>query len=401
MRASSRLAALLVLTVSQVGTFAFHEGSITVETPVVRLTEYFTPAALQRVDARSDHSGVPPGTSSDALRGTILLHGSQAACLIDRDLDGHYFVVVDYNLNEDLTDDAAVRFLQTAVGDSALLEANITHDGEPLKLVLPLGNDGKPTLTLRQYVFTERTGSFRSAERDVKFVLKGTAGVYNNEKQSIYFDLDGDGRLDTENRHSDERVIVGTGHVTIDGRSYGFEVDPAGRSVRIIPLAKALPLPPSLEAGSTAPAFTFQDLGGNTGSLQDYRGRPLLLYFWGTWCGPCREEMPEVIATHAANRDRFDVLALNKGDSRPVIQAFIVENPTGWRFVEESQVALDLYRVVSFPMWFLIDQNGTIVAHREPGRSSNLPAALQTLTNDVDKAPGLDDDSGRVQEPSR
>jgi thiol-disulfide isomerase/thioredoxin len=64
-------------------------------------------------------------------------------------------------------------------------------------------------------------------------------------------------------------------------------------------------------SGTAAPGTEFQDPAGEPASLQDFRGKPLLLNLWATWCAPCVAEMPTLDAL-AASRDDIEVLAVSQ-----------------------------------------------------------------------------------------
>jgi peroxiredoxin len=93
-------------------------------------------------------------------------------------------------------------------------------------------------------------------------------------------------------------------------------------------LLLALTLPASAQSlkewkGGAAPALELEDVDGKLHRLSDYRGKVVLLNFWATWCGPCREEMPSMEALRASLQGRpFVVLAINVGEGARVARGF-------------------------------------------------------------------------------
>ena len=79
-----------------------------------------------------------------------------------------------------------------------------------------------------------------------------------------------------------------------------------------------------LWTGGPAPALDLKDLGGSQHRLADYRGRVVLVNFWATWCGPCRDEMPSIqrLKEKLAGRP-FAVLAVNLDEPESRIRKFL------------------------------------------------------------------------------
>jgi len=95
--------------------------------------------------------------------------------------------------------------------------------------------------------------------------------------------------------------------------------------------------------GSPAPDFTLKTLAGGTANLSDYRGRPVFLNFWASWCTPCRGEMKDIIAAYEAHKGQdLQVLAINLTDQERTKDVH--------KFVDDFQMP--------FPV--LLDQKGKV-----------------------------------------
>jgi thiol-disulfide isomerase/thioredoxin len=202
-------------------------------------------------------------------------------------------------------------------------------------------------------------------------------GVYNADHLPISFDIDNDGKFDTEI----ERYLVSKKHVNIDGRSYGFVVDERGESVTLTPLAERRPDRAILKTGFAAPNFQFADLEGRTRRLSDFRGKVVLLDFWGVWCPSCVEMAPELVQLYETYHSRgFEIIGIEANDSREKVAAFIGQRRMPWTQTLESDkgpIAM-LYRVNGWPTSFLVGQNGRFLAATYLG-DVDVRAELQKL----------------------
>ena len=114
--------------------------------------------------------------------------------------------------------------------------------------------------------------------------------------------------------------------------------------------------------GAPAPDFTLETLDGKTVSLSDYRGQPVVLNFWATWCTPCREEMPLLQETYEAHQDAgLVVLAVNVRETPEAVERFLKEVGVDFPAVlDPDLVVVERYRVTSLPMTFFIDRDGQL-----------------------------------------
>lgn len=124
-----------------------------------------------------------------------------------------------------------------------------------------------------------------------------------------------------------------------------------------IPLGGTAPL-----EGKAAPDVTLLDANGHPVSLADYRGRPVIVNFWASWCGPCKEEFPLL----AAARQRYagqglEILGVVYEDSAASAAAFMASEGATWPMLLDPQkVASAAYGVQVVPESFYVDPAGIV-----------------------------------------
>lgn len=118
-----------------------------------------------------------------------------------------------------------------------------------------------------------------------------------------------------------------------------------------------------VKVGNRAPDFTVTTDTGDTVSLSDLRGQMVLLNFWGTWCGPCRREMPELQALYTAHSDDgFTILALAVRDNLEKVKQFRKDFELTFPLaLDEGNAIATQYAIPGQPSTLIIDQNGEII----------------------------------------
>lgn len=128
----------------------------------------------------------------------------------------------------------------------------------------------------------------------------------------------------------------------------------------------------SIQVGEQAPEFGLADLDGNPVRLSDFRGQPVILNFWATWCAPCRQEMPEFQALYeqeqTAERD-LTILALNREEEPADVRQYFYEE-MGLSFtplLDQTGAVANSYGVFNMPTTYFVNSDGVVAAvHRGP-----------------------------------
>ncbi len=120
----------------------------------------------------------------------------------------------------------------------------------------------------------------------------------------------------------------------------------------------------SWAADAQAPMFSVRALDGKMLRLSDYRGRPVILDFWATWCGPCKASMPHLTTLQGRYRDRgLVVIGLSVDDGDPQkVRRFADRLGIGFRVAMADEKVLDLYGPIrAIPTTFFINRRGEVV----------------------------------------
>jgi thiol-disulfide isomerase/thioredoxin len=136
--------------------------------------------------------------------------------------------------------------------------------------------------------------------------------------------------------------------------------------------------------GSIAPDFVQNDSTDNPVKLSDFRGKYVLIDFWASWCGPCRQENPIVVKAYHAYKDKgFTVLGVSLDNNRKKWIQAIADDKLEWTHVSDSKTfdneAAVLYGIRAIPSNFLLDKEGKIVAKNLRGEA--LEQALRKYLN--------------------
>ena len=176
--------------------------------------------------------------------------------------------------------------------------------------------------------------------------------------------------------HSDSYVSL----MTLESFAYGADypeiaalynsLTPAVKQTDAgVKFAERLPKLKAVALGATAPEFAEADTAGKMVDLNSFRGKYVLIDFWASWCGPCRQENPNVVKAFTRYKGRnFTILgvSLDRPGKKDNWLAAIHKDGLNWTQVSDlkfwdSQAAA-LYAVRGIPQNFLLDPNGKIIA---------------------------------------
>ena len=125
--------------------------------------------------------------------------------------------------------------------------------------------------------------------------------------------------------------------------------------------------------GKPVTDFSATDLDGNPISLQHYRGKVVLLDFWGVWCGFCINEMPNLKSVYDTYKDQgFDIIGISLDDEESELRDYLKENDIQWRQIYSGKRWGDdplaqQFKITGVPSQWLIDRDGKLITHKARG----------------------------------
>lgn len=121
------------------------------------------------------------------------------------------------------------------------------------------------------------------------------------------------------------------------------------------------------QVGACAPDFQLLDLNGKAMSLSNNYGKPTLINFWATWCGPCQNELPYFQQAYQSHHNQINFMMINATMTEPnpkAVQQYVKKK--GYSFpvyldTDETSISFDRYHIPGIPVTIAVDRQGRVV----------------------------------------
>lgn len=139
-----------------------------------------------------------------------------------------------------------------------------------------------------------------------------------------------------------------------------------------------------------APNFSMQTLDGQTYSLQSLHGKVALIEFWASWCGPCRESLPEMVRLYHdfGDRKQFVMIGVSEDEDQTKFEDFVAQHGIRWHQHWDPQGALmDRFRTNAIPSYAIIDANGRLRFFQKGYNGDTFLRLRETLSQALGNQP--------------
>lgn len=187
-------------------------------------------------------------------------------------------------------------------------------------------------------------------------VLSG-CGTENNEEKPEEVTGEEEVKVAAE----EEQVGEDEGKEEVEEAEEVDSEDPVESESEELPAGPRVEKSYDIEVGQPAPNFTLENLDGEEVSLEDYKGKIVMLNFWATWCKFCVTEMPDMNKLQEENDDLV-ILAVNVKEEKSKVKDYIDEGGYGFEVVLDYEGKIsETYLVSAFPTSYFVDREGILL----------------------------------------
>ncbi len=142
-----------------------------------------------------------------------------------------------------------------------------------------------------------------------------------------------------------------------------FQLAPELREVKELSRWNAAKIRKQL-SGKPAPELSVITIDGKQLSLEDFKGKTVLIDFWTTWCPPCRADAPALDKLYARYSEKdLMIVGVSVSEDRPIVEKFLQEHPHGFPIALTTENELSRpYQIGIFPTYLVIDRDGTVAS---------------------------------------